>query len=102
MDNVIDLLPENVRKSENLPAHQMQQHLYPRIAINDPGEDGEITFRLILGLPCCGVDADIECPPTLTIAELGKILKAFSLFHHQIKALPTFQVCAVDLRNKAA
>ena len=94
-NNILELLPENIRDKINLPAHEMQQHLYPRIAIGDPGPDGEITFRLILGLPCCGVDLDVECPPTLTIAEMGVIVRAFFELRQKIKHLPTFSVCEV-------
>ena len=84
-----------IERAVNLPAHSMPQWLYPRIAISDPGSDGEITFRLILGLPCCGVDLDVECPPTMTISELGVIVRGFFELRQKIAALPTFNVCAL-------
>lgn len=93
MNNVLELIPENIRDKQNLPPHQMSQYLYPRIAIGDPGPDGEITFRLILGLPCCGVDLDVECPPTLTIAEMGEIVRAFFELRQKIRSLPSFNAC---------
>ena len=92
----IDNLPENIRDKKFLPAHEMPQWLYPRIAVGDPGPDGEITFRLILGLPCCGVDLDVECPPTMNIAELGVIVRGFFELRQTIAALPTFRVCHIE------
>jgi hypothetical protein len=88
---------ENINRTKHLPAGQMSQHLYPRLAVGDPGPDGEITIRLILGLPCCGVDLDLECPPTMTIAELGTVVRQFFELHQSIAALPTFNQCQVPV-----
>ena len=79
----------------NLPPHEMRQYLYPRIGISEPGPDGEITFRLTLGLPCCGVDLDVECPPTFTIAEMGTVVRAFYELRQKVSELPSFNVCAL-------
>jgi hypothetical protein len=86
---------ENINRTKNLPAGQMSQHHYPRIAVGDPGHDGEITIRLILGLPCCGVDLDLECPPSMTIEELGAGVRAFFELYQTIAALPTFSQCRI-------
>jgi hypothetical protein len=92
---------ENINRTKHLPAGLMSQHLYPRLAVGDPGPNGEITIRLILGLPCCGVDLDLECPPSMTIEELGVVERAFFQLHQTIAALQTFSQCQVLPRISA-
>jgi hypothetical protein len=86
---------ENIDGAKHLPAGLMYQYLYPRLAVGDPGPDGEITIRLILGLPCCGVDLDIECPAGMTVQELGVIERAFFELRQVVAALPTFSQCNI-------
>jgi hypothetical protein len=85
----------NIDRTKNLPAGQMSQHHYPRLAVGDPRPDGEITIRLIQGLPCCGVDLDLECPPSMSIGELGVVARGFFELYQTIAALPTFSQCAI-------
>ena len=92
---------ENINRTKHLPAGLMSQHHYPRVAVGDPGPDGEITIRLILGLPCCGVDLDLECPPSMTIEEFGVVERAFFELYQTIAALPTFSQCRVLPRINA-
>jgi hypothetical protein len=91
---------ENIDKTKHLPAGQMSQHHYPRLAVGDPGPNGEITIRLILGLPCCGVDLDLECPPSMTIEELGVTARGFFELYQMIAALPTFSQCLISGTSK--
>ena len=90
---------ENIdRDPEFLRAGQMTQHLYPRIAINPPGPDGEIMVTLIHGLPCCGTDLKLECPAGTTVEDLGKIIRKFFEFNQDVAALPTFSVCQIPVK----
>jgi len=90
---------ENIRRTKHLPAGLMSQYLYPRLAVGDPGPNGEMIVRLILGLPCCGVDLDLECPEGMTVEELGVVERAFFELHQTITALPTFNQCQVPHRG---
>lgn len=79
----------------NLPMHTLKQHEYPRLRGYGVGDDGEVTVHLCLGLPCCGLDLLIEHPPTMTALELYQIAGEFVAMKERVKALPSFQVCAL-------
>jgi hypothetical protein len=77
------------------PMHTWQQHLYPRLRGYRVDEDGEITTHLCLGLPCCGLDLEIQHPPTMTALELYQIAGEFCEMQRRVKELQSFQVCEV-------
>jgi hypothetical protein len=82
----------------NLPMHAWPQQHYPRLRGYEVGEDGEVTVHLCLGLPCCGLDLLIEHPPTLTALELYAIAGEFCEMHRRVKALPSFNACALPAK----
>lgn len=79
----------------NLPRDTLRQHLYPRLRGYSVGDDGEVTVHLCLGLPCCGLDLLIEHPATLTALELYSIAGEFVAMRERVRALPSFNVCAL-------
>jgi hypothetical protein len=80
----------------NLPRDTLHQHLYPRLRGYSVGDDGELTIHLCLGLPCCGVDLLLECPPTMTALELCQVAGEFVAMRERVRALPSFNVCALE------
>jgi hypothetical protein len=84
----------------NLPRDTLHQHLYPRLRGYSVGDDGEVTVHLCLGLPCCGLDLLIEHPPTLTALELYAIAGEFVAMREKVRALPSFNVCALPPEPK--
>lgn len=84
----------------NLPRDTYPQHLYPRLRGYSVGEDGEVTVHLCLGLPCCGLDLLIEHPPTMTAMELYAIAGEFLSMREKVRALPSFNACAIQIQQK--
>ena len=82
--------------NEKFPMDEWSQHLYPRLRGAMVGEDGEVTTHLSLGLPCCGLDLKIEHPATMTALELYKITALFTMFHDNVRELPSFKVCSIQ------
>jgi hypothetical protein len=83
----------------NLPRDTFHQHHYPRLRGYSVGDDGEVTVHLCLGLPCCGLDLLIEHPPTLTAVELYAIAGEFVVMRERVRALPSFNVCALSQKS---
>ena len=79
----------------DFPMHTWPQHRYPRLRGFRRDPDGELTTHLCLGLPCCGLDLEIQHPPTLTAEELYQIGGWFCELTEKVKTLPSFNVCEV-------
>jgi len=79
--------------SSDFPMHEWKQHHYPRLRGFRVDSDGEVTTHLSLGLPCCGLDLEIQHPPTMTALELYQIAAEFCEMQRRVKELPSFSSC---------
>lgn len=79
----------------NLPMHTFEQHRYWRFRGWKLGADGELLIHVCVGLPCCGIDVEVEIPPDMPILEFCQGMGFLFEAGEKWRELPTFQACKV-------